>query len=456
MNITLKAIKLTVYTFLVSLLFLTAGCANKIPRILESAEEVLNTNSDLTSRFHSVLYYPREISLDFPGLVVGIEKSPVSSITNATDVQTITVPGSGATDEDFKSRLVDSKIMYISHIVENMGKPYGEGNCYHYSAYHQIIDPPVATINKCSISSQPKKLAAKDVYNNSWNAVDILRDKVTSELTNPHMNYTHIVVLSMGWNTDQEEAFRNFNSIMSSLRNSGKENFNPLFIGITWPSMWENSWLDPLYKIASYPTKATDADEVGFSWMGAIIHEALGNLKNKKPIIVIGHSFGARATSMATCVGPAISRDGRLMDRNQIDLLISLQGAFSINRLFKDSGIEKIKYSETCKNARTLTMTASKYDFAVDAGWWVPASGDESSYDEVCHKRKTEEIGCIKVLQNGDIDFERVSGKRVIYLQADDLIRFNAYKSGGGAHSDIYRNQTGAMLWNLIRRYAIR
>lgn len=431
------------------------GCGNPVVRTMQPAEEALGTDGDLTSRFHSALYYPDEISLNFPGFVVGIEKSPVNIITQDGDVKTVAVPGAQATASDYKSRLIDKKIMYISHVLKNKGAIYGHGNCSLYNVYDQIKvnDMGPGSIEPCNPSESIETIKLHQVYNKSWDAIKILKKGIQDELNGENKNYTHLLVVSMGWNTDQEEAFRNFRSIVSIIKQAGKDDFNPLFIGVTWPSMWDSSWLDPLFKAASYPVKATDADEVGFSWLGAVIHDSLNNLKNKKPLIVIGHSFGARTTSMATCVGPAITEDGKLIARNRIDLLVSLQGAYSINRFYEDLGIEKIIYPGYCDNAEKVVMTSSFHDKAVDTGFWVPTVGDEGTYEKYCNDKKRDAIGCAHVLESGEVQYGNVGDKHILYLRADDLIYYNAPGTGGGAHSDIYRKKMGAMLWDLITHY---
>ncbi|MCI5147537.1 MAG: hypothetical protein D3923_18880, partial [Candidatus Electrothrix sp. AR3] len=64
-------------------LFLLSSCASssKPQRILEPQEKVLDTDGTTRMLFHSALYYPAEISLNFPGFILGIEKSPVDIIT---------------------------------------------------------------------------------------------------------------------------------------------------------------------------------------------------------------------------------------------------------------------------------------------------------------------------------------------------------------------------------------
>lgn len=445
---------------LVLITVVLSGCGGTdAKRILNAQEENLDTDKGVTLQFHSTLYYPTEISLNFPGFIVGIEKSPVKDITTAGDVVTMDVPGSGKTAEEFEDDLVDKKIMYVSHIVENKGQRYGEGNCAHYSVYHKNVD--VELIEGCDGKTLTEVKPAKAYYS-GWQALENLSKRIkeklkaNKKLEDNKEKYTHILVISMGWNTDQEEAVRNFNSIVKSIdRAKGDNDFNPLFVGITWPSMWQSSWFDPILKVSSYPVKSTDADEVGISWMGAVIHSVLNKMKlaTELPLVVIGHSFGARATSMATCVGPAIAKkDRKFIERNTIDLLVSLQGAYSMNRFFPENKrIEKITYDQRCaNNAKQVVLTSSVRDTAMDIGKWTPFVGNESTYKKYCGKNPHSDVECVVVNPEGGFKTEPSKGFNFLYINADELIYYNAYKSGGGSHSDIYRNEMGKMLWQLI------
>ncbi len=402
--------------------------------------------------FHSVLYYPAEISLNFPGFIVGIEKSPVELVSGPDDVKTADIEGSGLDADNYRRKLLDKKVLYISHIVENARKPYGFGNCAHYNIYYrERTDSPLPSIDFCT-NSKHEMISPQEAFTKSWSALDILKREMNEKLASG--GYTHVMVIVMGWNTDQEEAVRNYNSLVKNIKHASADHeFNPLFIGVTWPSLWESAWFDPIIKGASFTTKANDADEVGFSWLGAILHYSLSNLSKKIPIVVIGHSFGGRATSVASCVGPAISKDGSPMERNRIDLLISLQGAYSINRFNNDKGIVKMKYPDQCSSATHIALTSSEFDTAMDSGFWSKMVGNDKVFKEYCSgntRENKENFECVIASSSGSLSLDRDQKKQFIYINSDELIRYNAYLSGGGAHSDIYRKETGKMLWDII------
>lgn len=431
-------------------LLITTACANKPEAESEFAvsEESLGTDGPITQQFHSVIYYPDELSLQFPGYIVGVEKVRVSKISeNPKDViLTSNVPNNKNSPKDLYDKLVDQKTMLVTHIMKNQE----DKNCAVFSAYKSSMD---GNLDLCEQDSN----FDGNPYEQSWQAMATLRNSLETDIAkrlaneDPSDNYTHIFVLVMGWNTNQEEAVRNFNSIVGNLQKASEGVVNPLFIGLTWPSLWASGFADPLAKLASYPNKAADADEVGLSWLGVLLHQTISGLDVPKTIVV-GHSFGARATSMATCVGPAITRDGTMIPRNKVDLLISLQGAYSMARFYPDRGIETPQY-QYCQQAGKVLLTASIRDAAMDTGLWAPFVGNETTYKKYCEGESEDNFSCHEVGKDGVYDFGDIK-EHFVYVNSDELIRFNAYKSGGGAHSDIYRIQMGKFLWSAIAAMA--
>jgi hypothetical protein len=315
------------------------GCADT-PRRLEMEEAALNTDGPVTRQFHSALYYPFEITPRFDGYLVGIEK--VRRPNGGIDVRNR--DEYGLKDDALEAKFNDGKVMAVTHIIRHYSDARRPGNCTLFNAYvqspksaaRQLVpacdDPPQATVR------QPN-----EAFSNSWAALDELAKDmeariVTRQITAAEQSsagstthavgsgaaYTHIVVVVMGWNTVQEEAVRNINSLVWNMervhdeRPPSPEPFNPLVIGVTWPSQWNSDWIDPAVKILSFPTKAGDADEVGMSWLGVLLHDTLPTVRRlvrdklpemkSKPVVVLGHSFGAKASSVAVCAGPAVIR----------------------------------------------------------------------------------------------------------------------------------------------------
>ncbi len=154
-------------------------------------------------------------------------------------------------------------------------------------------------------------------------------------------------------------------------------------------------------------------------------------------------------------MGPAIvkKKGDSLLPRNEIPLLISLQGAYSMNRYYQGKGKEGIYYpgkERSCENAKHVVLTASKYDKAMDNKSYVPFVGNNTTYSDHCKKKTKTEFNCVKAASDGSVPLSPNNGKHKTYINANDLISYNAYGSGGLAHSDIYRKEMGVLLWKVI------
>ena len=447
------------------ILFFTAalisGCAEIPQRALQNPETALETGGETTMLFHSILYYPGAISLNFPGYIVGIEKSPVERIAPREDILVCGRLKDGLSQKGAYRQVVDKKVLFISHIMKDVNTPFGIGNCVLYNAYVQPGDNDTKQlVESCRETGGIGQVPPEHAYKKSWKALDILRQSMERQLRAGR--YTHIVVITMGWNTVQEEAVRNFNTIIRNIKEAADRQgrpFNPLVIGVTWPSQWQNDWLGPLYKALSFPVKAYDADELGLTWLGVLLHDtlpkvtaALGDTE-KIPVVIIGHSFGARASSVAACVGPVIYEDaGGHIEREGLgddSILINLQGAFFIKRLLGQEHDRGLYFHDMCSSVSRVFLTSSRYDLAMDAMFFGPYAGNNKSYEKFCLGDKTAGLSCVHADSSGRI-IEKSGLDHIVYINADRLIYQNAYLSGGGAHSDIYRKEHGVLIWDMI------
>lgn len=434
------------FLVIISAIFV-ASCSTSPPRRLEPIEKDLQTDGQTTMLFHSTLYYPVEISIKFDGYIIGIEKSPSGIISKENDIIFSDMQEAGLTKKQAEDKIIDKKLIFISHIIKNNEQQGGIDNCAVYNAYENKNHPEVKQLIKnCSDEEANNNYAINDLYNASWNALDRLEYSINDRLKK--YNYSDIIIITMGWNTVQEEAARNFNSIVSNLKRSSGENFNPLIIGVTWPSQWESDWLSPLYKLFSFPVKSADADELGITWLGVLLHKTIKNINKDIPVTVIGHSFGSRASSVASCIGPAINQTGEKIKLNKIKNLINIQGAFLSKRFF-GSMENGIYYPGNCANVSNITLTSSIHDNAMGNAFWGIYAGDKRSYEKMC--KKESGINCIKSNAEGDIHYLiKQKSSNITYVDADDIIIENAYLSGGGAHSDIYRKEHGTLIKNLM------
>jgi len=271
--------------------------------------------------------------------------------------------------------------------------------------------------------------------------------------------YTHLIVAVMGLDTVQEEAIRNYKSIISAIRKQAGNKFKPLFVGVTWPSFFANRWLDPLWEALAYVPIADRADTLGLSWLGVLMNEAIMPLSEHLPTTVIAHSFGARAASMAVCVGPALLRNSKAVNhpRSQggIDNFIGLAPAFSLARFVEADKIfyQNIYYRDYCPTVKRMVFTASIKDSSFAPVFWSDSAGDHENMKNYCARKQSVSVACIAATAGGGINGYDVSAK-LNYIDTSELMKFTMPGTKGGGHSDIYRPEIGKFLWTLIKRPA--
>ena len=408
------------YFVLILSVFFLSGCSQKVKSVLADSESTLNTGSKL-QKFHSIVYYPNDITLDFPGYIVGVEKSPKKAIFSSSSTLKFDTKkkSSGIKRTIFRIKK-EPKVLYVSHILRYNG--CGKKSDFIYNLYGK------------------DKKNIPWAFDKSYEALKLLKQDIDKNID----KYDSVIVFVMGWNTSQEEAVRNFNALYKNLKESSNNTINPLFIGVTWPSEWEVSMLpDDLVKLFSFPVKANDADELGVTWLGMLIHKTLADIE--KPLYIIGHSFGARATTMALFEGNILYKD-KPYSKKYANTLISLQGAYSVKR-FLPKGLEGIEYD--ISNVEQIVLTSSKYDYAMDTAFWKAYYvGDDKSYKKYCEDE--QKFMCGVYDENYQIVFNRAS--KITYLNCDSIIKNNAYLSGGGAHSDIYDKEMGEFIWKVLKR----
>ncbi len=420
-------------------------------RRLEETEKAIDTDGPSTLPLHAVLYYPSEISLKFDGYIVGIEKSPKGKISTPSDLQKIQDVGGNEAGRKFADgNSTDRKRLFVSHIVKDYAIPQPDGtrqNCTIYTVYKEATSDYQPLSKPCPNESLTSSVETTSFFRSGWDALDKLGSSISDRIKNG--SYTHILVITMGWNTQQEEAVRNFNSIVGNIKAASAKDFNPLVIGVTWPSQWESKWLPSGVKqTLGFGTMANDADELGQTWLGVLLNQTIPKADKDLPVVVIGHSFGSRAASVAACFGPAIYETEPTVFHADIDFLINYQGAFPASKFLSEQ-IGDANFLIGCENVRNFVLTSSIYDDAMNGRFLGSVyGGDTVNFDIYCGI--TGSINCMKAEASGHLIPKKYSISNVIYIDADDLIRENAYNTSGGAHSDIFRKEHGVMLSDLL------
>lgn len=449
--------------FLVVVIFMpTAACS--IPNFLKTSEERLGTQSNLDRGFHVVADEPQGFGLRFPGIIIGIEKTRREKLgvpaLNA-DAHFNENPGGFNKQnlKEFHSKMDDHERTFISHIVEsrletNLGIPYIR-NIFLYDEYGSDDRRP---------SNATMDVEGQKVYERSWNALKQLQVRIDTLLKNAAKAgrpYSHVIVTTMGWNTPQEKAIRNINSIHGNLLiAAGKaSDFKPLFIAITWPSQWTAP-------LVSMGNKANDADEIGFVWANALMNRILVDLRNsasntkKFKIVAIGHSLGARLVTRAAFSGEVLNPGVELSD--SVDLVIGLQGAFSANRFLSErtQGREGAPYADYAKLGGHIVLTWSNTDSANPLANIVTGAnyvGGQSGFERANDERYRKHFSFLTYGKDKKLDWDSINltdAKRVIMIDASNLLKYSVLGSGGGSHSDIYNAYMGDFLFDIINHLA--
>jgi hypothetical protein len=437
-----------------ALVFLALGGCSGASSYLEGPESALGLTGDART-FHWAVLDPVGVRLQFPGYLVGIEKSPQDVVAGpgsscppspaAVAIEGWKQTALGLADNEGISASsalhrvqTQPKVVFLSHWIEFTDDTVAkrQSGLVRYSVFQD--------------RNQETAPCAQGLFDKGWDEVDKLAAQVAERVSREGIS--HVFLYSMGWNTDQEEAVRNFNALFGNLLDQAKapanRPFKPLFIGMTWPSKWPGIFHD-----LDYFNKAHDADEYGAVWGRRMVSDVGGAAKAacaKTPgcdvkLVVVGHSFGARAMSQAV-FSPGAPKVA--------DLLLLLQPAFSKNRFLPARSWEDAPYRHPQDHVGKVVMTASDTDKANPLAFWSEHGGGELARWDACALDR-DLFDCRAVDQDGKVDLSVASPPRkVMYLDASQLVKYQMIGTGGGSHSDIYRPPVGRLSWDLIRQYA--
>lgn len=488
-------VRMVVAVTLVSVsLAVFSGCA-KNTRIAANEKAFFGWRSAKSlAVFHRVANRDQGLGLRFPGFLIGIEKADrsridfdndlislepqdaISRTADSTSDRTCDPTSDRTWHADWRKKvwrmLDDQHRTFISHLVEYSSLP-SETN---WQRIHERI----------VYSAYDSQLAPQDAYRRGFRKLRefgaTFQAHVSSAMLAPRP-YTHLFIFAMGWNTDQQESIRNFNSLVSFLDQEKPEEltqFRPLVIGITWPSEWLWVVAPRLGRLMSYPVRSNDADEIGLIWANYILKEMLLPIKKRYnlPLIAVGHSFGARLLSTAINAGPLVVKDDKggsehieNPDLIVADLVVGLQGAMSVNRFVDGEGNEGTPYRSFCRYARKYVFSWSKFDRANPLAAFVTGAkhiGGIAGYSQAREYRDLFDLFVIRNRGNPpgfgpiEIEADNENGNNrswceaineegtIALVDASEVVRFEAYQKGGKAHNDVYTPSIARLIWKSI------
>jgi hypothetical protein len=421
-------------------LLLLTSCSSA--KYLDARETAFGTKGAKKWIFHRLSDRDKGTPLAFPGYIVGIEKAFRSKI-GAPSKQEVH-HNNGLEKFGFNDNNTWELIPKRKRRVLDDKKPMFVSSIYKFEHQNKTIPKIVASpiYDAYNVSDLAKPT---DAYDQGFEVLDAFKTELETTIAKDKI--THVFLFSMGWNSDQQEAIRNFNSlflkILDNAERSDKE-FRPLFIGLTWPSKWSDKW----HNFASFFNKSNDADEIGMTWGNYLLNKVILNKNNTNTYktVVVGHSFGAKLTSRAVMSAGMLAEESK-----PVDLLINLQSAYSLNRFSATKGVEPYRdYVNWKQHANNVALIASKHDKAVTKGFYAPFAGGIKAYNKVKNDTEGHYKGIDLVKYNTAPLTIFKADKQLLMIDASAIIKQAAYKKGGKAHSDIYNDEVSKLLWDLI------
>ncbi len=409
--------------------------------------------SEQTIRAYNALGRAAHLDLDVDGYIVGIEKYPRDNIIDGPEPE---YPDRFAKLEDeannrliatqnkeFVSATDDIKAMLVTHVVA-----YFPTRSYLYNAYASILK---GDLN----------------YRKGYeDGIVALRNDLKARLLraiDDGAPYSHIVLMSMGWNNDQHVSIDRYNRIMRNLKTvaAGEPDagFRPLVIGLTWPSAWfsiEDFWLKKklLGHLGSYTNKSNDADEIGYTIANWLINQELAELREEltparfPTVVAIGHSLGARLLSRALFSRPHL-RDGPAEDRDSVvALYLGLQGAFSARRFVPADSGEGAPYADYASLPTRIVLTSSNHDRANPSAFWSKHAGGPNG---LAYMRRHPETFTVLAWQTqkpriGQALRDERGPRTVLTIDVSDIV------TGADAHNDILDTELAEVIWFCLRQ----
>lgn len=395
----------------------------------------------------------RKLLLPFDAYIVGVEKDnlrrvgevrecpPGPAIGDCLAIDAPYFAGRPTLREHLRSKYRDQhRPTFISHIARFDGS---DAPCFLVNRH----DPS----RPCTPGAAA--LAGDTPVAQSFAALRRLGEDLDARLA--QLKPSHVLIYTMGWNTQQLEALDNFRRLAAHLvaaaREAGDTTFKPMVIGLTWPSTGS-----PLIPASDFGIKAKDADEIGAIWENLLVNRELRRLKARHGfrLIVVGHSFGARLSSRAVFSGPLVGAP----EEPVVDLLIGLQGAYSFQRFLvaedpeAPEGREGAPYRDHERLAGMVALTSSRWDTAVMQALHGPYFVGSA---EVYRRTQSAELGKQFVHEVAGADGRLPASpacdpKRVLMIDASAVIVGNEPGTGGGAHSVVYTPHIGRLSHQLI------
>jgi hypothetical protein len=511
-----RAVSLLIAVWALSSLVATAAEAGGPQEdVIAERSKQLGTNIPQNQDARAVLVASPEAKLTFPGFLIGLEKAPIVSVGCPAN-RGLSVEGG---DPEVRNHLNKTlNYVYIDNGKESL--QIEDPLCLFVSHTAEFAREDDSSEYKPKISYSAYRddqlPTTRDAYERGRQALLALRARlraVATERAAKGEAITHFIVFATGWHTVQVQTLKAMDQLHATIKAAAQQegtNFNPLMIGISWPSfspeiaenagkrigkvvdrqksvipdfvprrfmdnlsqtedflemVLKNEGIAAAFGRLGYPALSKDADEIGIVWASALVNQVLMPLREeiatKPAVVVIGHSFGARIATWSAFSGPLLPPvEGVAIDNgngngNGPDVIIGLQGAFPAGRFDKKAASvhDRRPYHEgapfaSFQEKRThFAYTGSSHDFAVKVARPFDITiGDNLAFKD--KKRFTDDL----------FDRRKVQRDRAGTLQmvSDDppaprkVLLVDA-SSIITRHTDILNLEAGWLIWKIIQ-----
>jgi hypothetical protein len=460
---------------MIAVLLIGLGLAEPRVRDVKARARAIGTDKPQDEPARLIITSPDLARLKFPAFVLGIEKAGRKVVGCPPDRGLDTSRAPKAVRDQirrtFHETPLASDCLFVSHIAEFVptSDPVVFTPVLRYDAYRDA-DPP----------------APREVFMSGREATLSLRGRlkeISAQRAAVGRPVSHLIVFATGWHTPQARTLADMDELFGSITAAavGDHTFSPLFFGISWPSFSDEiagtietlAGLRRRLKVAQgvttltrflhdpeiadklgfagYPAISKDADEVGMVPVSTLVNQVLVPLREtlpgNPPVVVIGHSFGARVASWTPFTAPLLPPAGDTAASAGPDLVIGLQGAFPAARFdttvkhrrpyvegasFADHRAFRTVFAYTCANDDALRL-GRIFDVMIgDAQAFERATASESP---AFSTYKATDIAA------AGLKLDRAS-RKVLLLDARDII---------ASHNDVRNDRVGRLVWALMK-----
>jgi hypothetical protein len=336
------------------------GLAEQPARDVTARARAIGTDKAQDEPARLIITSPDRARLKFPAFVLGIEKASRKAIGCPPDRGLDTSRAPKAVRDQihrtFHETPLASNCLFVSHVAEFV------------STSDTVVFTPVLRYDAYRETDPP---APRDVFMSGREATLNLRGRlkeISAQRAAVGRSVSHLIVFATGWHTPQARTLADMDELFGSITAAavGDAAFSPLFFGISWPSFSDEiaGTIETLAGLrqrlraaqgvttltrflhdpeiadklgfVGYPAISKDADEVGMVPVSTLVNQVLvplsETLPGNPPVVVIGHSFGARVASWTPFTAPLLPAVADTPASAGPDLVIGLQGAFPAAR----------------------------------------------------------------------------------------------------------------------------